>query len=59
MSIEKAARRIHEEWITHSIPVPSVEYLARIIRNELAASKDDTELAEIEKRFEDEQVEMT
>ena len=39
MSIEKAARRIHDEWITHSIPVPSVGYLARIIQKELSGSE--------------------
>ena len=40
MSIEKAARRIHDEWITHSIPVPSVGYLARIIQKELSGHEE-------------------
>ncbi len=52
MSIEKAARRIHDEWITHSIPVPSVGYLARIIQKELSGSGSGPGLQEDDKGLE-------
>ena len=49
MSIENAARRIHDEWINHSIPVPSVEYLARIIQKEMNGSEGDLRVVPAEK----------
>ena len=58
MRIGKAARRIHEEWLWHAIPVPSAEYLARIIREELGASKDDSNLAEMHLGLSDERIKI-